>query len=33
MALLFGKGVEGVGNDVMVEVGRCIVCWLVKCWQ
>ena len=32
MALLLGKVVEGKSNQVMVEVGRCIMCWLVKCW-
>ena len=27
-----GVGGEGMSNEVMVEVGRCIMCWLVKCW-
>ena len=25
--------VKGMSNEVMVEVGRCIVYWLVKFWQ
>ena len=29
VAFLLGKGVKGMDNEVMVEVGR----WLVKCWQ
>ena len=30
---LLGKGAERMGNEVMLEVGRYIMCWLVKCWQ
>ena len=22
-----------MGNKVMVKMGKCIMCWLVKCWQ
>ena len=32
VVLLLGKGVKGMGNEMMVEVGRCIMCWL-KCWH
>ena len=33
MTLLFCTGVEGMANEVMEEVGRSIMCWLVKCQQ
>ena len=33
VALFLGKEVKGMGNEVMVEVDKCIMCWLVKCWQ
>ena len=29
MVELLGKGIKGMANDMVVEVGRC---WLVKCW-
>ena len=33
MILLLGKGVMRMGNEVIVKVDRCIMCWLVNCWQ
>ena len=33
VALLLGKGVEGVNKTVMEEVGRCIMYWIGKWWQ
>ena len=32
MGLLLGKGVKGIGDEVMVKVSRCIMYWLVKSW-
>ena len=26
-------GVKGMDNELIVEVGKCITYWLVKCWQ
>ena len=33
MALLFGKGVEGVSDIVMEEVGGCVMYWIEEWWQ
>ena len=33
VALLLGKGVEGVCDIVMEEMGVCIVYWIGKWWQ
>ena len=33
VALLLGKGVEGVSDTVMEEVGECIMYWIGKWWQ
>ena len=30
VALLLGKGVEGVSDTVMEEVGECIMYWIEK---
>ena len=30
MALLLGKGVEGVSDTVMEEVGECVMYWVGK---
>ena len=28
-----GKGVEGICNRVMEDVGECVLYWLGRCWQ
>lgn len=33
VALLLGKGVEGVSNRVLEEVGECVMQWLKKWWK
>ena len=33
VALLLGKGVEGISDIVMEEVGECIMHWTGKWWQ
>ena len=33
VALLLGKGVEGICNRVIVDVGECILHWLGRWWQ
>ena len=33
VALLLGKGVKGVSDIVMEEVGECIMHWIQKWWQ
>ena len=33
MALLLGKGVEGICNRVMEDVGECVLYWLGRWWQ
>ena len=33
VALLLGKGVEGISDTVVVEVGDCIMHWMEKWWQ
>ena len=33
LALLLGKGVEGICNRVMEDVGECILYWLSRWWQ
>ena len=33
LTLLLGKGVKGVSDTMMEEVGECIVHWIGKWWQ
>ena len=33
VALLLGKGVEGICNRVMEEMGECVLYWLGRWWQ
>ena len=33
MALLLGKGVGGICNRVMQDVGECVLYWLGRWWQ
>ena len=33
VALLLGKGLEGVSGTVMEEVGECTMYWIGKWWQ
>ena len=33
LAMLLGKGVEGICNRVMEDVGECILYWLGRWWQ
>ena len=33
MALLLGKGVEGICNREMEDVGECVLYWLGRWWQ
>ena len=33
MTLMLGKGVDGVSDTVMKEVGKCIMYWIGKWWQ
>ena len=32
MALLLGKGVEGICSKVMEDVGGCVLYWLGRWW-
>ena len=33
VALLLGKGVEGICNRVIEDVGECVLYWLGRWWQ
>ena len=33
VAFLLGKGVEGICNRVMEDVGECVLYWLGRWWQ